>query len=581
MPEAEFMKASVVIGAALEPLKRGLATARSMVKSAIGQISSLATGIFSVVGKVMRNVLSAIESLLRKIYSIGKKAFLGLAAVMGIASYASMKQEKAEFMLAGALKAAGDYSAQAMQKFKDFAAGIQKVTTYGDEDILMLMQLMKSLGVTSDKLEEATKQAIGLAAATGRDVQSMAMYIALAQQGEFTMLRRYIPALRATTDATEQLKIVQEFAARGFKLAQTETTHAIGALKQMKNAVGDLMEKFGKPFLDNIVRSAHAIRDWSVAHEDSIARVSAAFDRILETVNFIIIHYVNRMLGAMGKLTDKFRNFETEAKLTDVIWAVMEWAEKIYNRVKAAWDLIVDLWKSDEILNSLKYMFDRMTAEFEKWGRKLVILMPAIADLAGFEFSRVLGERIGVALVDMAEAVGKVSTLVLLPLQKALYMAGRAVIVPGLYGRKPTLEPALAAARRVEAREVPLPPGISGPVKDFWNAIKEWDAATKRQIDVLREEEENAKRIRNNITKQEGLIKKGVGVGTEAAGAPARVGFVGLSEAWKRFAAGLAVKDPTKEAVSELKKLNVTETASLTEMKKISREIATVGTVGE
>lgn len=169
---------------------------------------------------------------------------------------AAMKQEDALFLLEAALKAAGEYTDETMKGFETFAASIQKATVYGDEEVLALMQLMKSLGVTSSGLEQATKMAIGLAAATGRDVKSMSMYIALAQQGEFTMLRRYIPALRSTTDATEQLRIITEFAARGFKIAEAQAKTASGSFKKMWNAVSDLAEIMGKPFIDKMAKDA-------------------------------------------------------------------------------------------------------------------------------------------------------------------------------------------------------------------------------------------------------------------------------------------------------------------------------------
>lgn len=165
---------------------------------------------------------------------------------------AAMKQEDALFLLEAALKTAGEYSAGTMKKFEAFAASIQQATVYGDEEVLSLMQLMKSLGVTSNKLEQATRMAIGLAAATGRDVRSMSMYIALAQQGEFTMLRRYIPALRSTTDATEQLRIITEFAAAGFEIAKAKAETASGAIDQMKNAYSDVAEVIGDAFLPSM-----------------------------------------------------------------------------------------------------------------------------------------------------------------------------------------------------------------------------------------------------------------------------------------------------------------------------------------
>ena len=183
---------------------------------------------------------------------------------------AAMKQEDALFLLEASLKAAGEYSAGAMKGFEAFAASIQQATIYGDEEVLALMQLMKSLGVTSNALEKATKMAIGLAAATGRDVRSMSMYIALAQQGEFTMLRRYIPALRSTTDATEQLRIITEFAARGFKIAEAQAETASGAITQMRNAYSDVAEVIGDAFLPSMKKVAKKQKEFLEEHKSAL-----------------------------------------------------------------------------------------------------------------------------------------------------------------------------------------------------------------------------------------------------------------------------------------------------------------------
>ena len=210
-----------------------------------------------------------------------RMAMGALAAVGGLAVLkrsfdfvikAGMKQEDAVFLLGAALKSTGDYTDAAMKRFEEFAASIQQATIYGDEEVLALMQLMKSLGVTSSKLEQATRMAIGLAAATGRDVKSMSMYIALAQQGEFTMLRRYIPALRSTTDATEQLRIITEFAANGFKIAEAQAKTTSGALKQMANAWSDVAETISDVALPAMKKQAQMTTKFLTEHRAFLKR---------------------------------------------------------------------------------------------------------------------------------------------------------------------------------------------------------------------------------------------------------------------------------------------------------------------
>ena len=206
-------------------------------------------------GKMEKAWSGAIKKLKRnwKGYAVGATAAL---AAVGGAMYTGIrivkdlteayaKQERAERTLAAALSASGEYTNQRMQGLKDYAASIQRVTKYGDEEVLQLMALEKSLGVSGPRLKEATRMTIGLAAATGRNVNSMATYVAMAMQGNFTMLRRYIPALRTTTDKTKQLQIVMDFAARGFRVAEGDARTYSGTLKQMGNAFGDVKERLG------------------------------------------------------------------------------------------------------------------------------------------------------------------------------------------------------------------------------------------------------------------------------------------------------------------------------------------------
>jgi len=256
-----FLTADVVIKADDSQLPAQLARAKTAVTRTVSAIKA-----------TYSKMAASFKAAFDKMVKYAKWAGLAIAGALTLATRAAMKQEDAQFLLAAALKISGEWTLKLQHRFNAFAASVQQATVYGDEEVLALMQLQKSLGVTSDKLEEAAKMSIGLATATGRDVQSMAMYVALAQQGEFTMLRRYIPALRSTTDATEQLKIVTEFAAAGFKLAEERAKTSSGALRQMRNALGDVAEVIGKAILPGLKDTAIAIKEWAERNQERIGR---------------------------------------------------------------------------------------------------------------------------------------------------------------------------------------------------------------------------------------------------------------------------------------------------------------------
>jgi len=176
-------------------------------------------------------------------------AAVGGAAVaaLGVQSVrAFSKQENAVNSLASALATNGDAVNTLLPKYEKFASQIQSQTTFGDEAILAQMAMIRNLGVMPDKMEEATKGAIGLSKALGLDSNAAARYTALAMQGEYTILQRYVPALRTATTAAEKQAIVTDLMNKGYQQAQEEANTTAGRLTQLKNAYGDVTEGIGQ-----------------------------------------------------------------------------------------------------------------------------------------------------------------------------------------------------------------------------------------------------------------------------------------------------------------------------------------------
>ena len=260
---------------------------KDMAKEADKAAKAAAKAHALAVKKIKKAYASMTQSIKNALSIVAKGAAIGLAvltAALGFSTKAAMKQEDAVFLLNAALKISGEYTKELETDFRNFAAEIQKATVYGDEFVLSLMQQQRSLGVTADRLKDGAKMAIGLATATGQGIESMSRYVALAYQGEFTMLRRYIPALRATTDATEQLAIVTKFASDGFKLAKERSQTTSGSLKQLWNTIGDVAEKIGIAFLPMIRRASDTIKEWAENNQKRIGEMAKVWAKKLEFV---------------------------------------------------------------------------------------------------------------------------------------------------------------------------------------------------------------------------------------------------------------------------------------------------------
>jgi hypothetical protein len=133
-----------------------------------------------------------------------------------------------------------------MPKFTALASELQLLTRVGDDETLSLASTLLNFGVAPEKIEPAIRGTIGLATAMRMDLGSAAQNLALAYEGQFTMLARYIPALRTATTDAEKMAIVQGVMARGFEQAQAASGTLAGRWDQLKNRVGDLWEKIGQ-----------------------------------------------------------------------------------------------------------------------------------------------------------------------------------------------------------------------------------------------------------------------------------------------------------------------------------------------
>ena len=195
-----------------------------------------------------------------------------------VAAYAV--QEKAEASLSAAIRATGGDVDNLMEQYKTFASGIQDVTTVGDEQTLGLLQQAESLGIARDKMREAAQGAIGLSKAFGIDMNTALRGIALAYEGNYAQLSRYIPALRTASDEAERQAILQEAMANGFQIARAEAETSTGAMLQLQNAIGDLKEQGGRALADFM----HPAVEWLTQIVEQAVKATAEMTRLRELV---------------------------------------------------------------------------------------------------------------------------------------------------------------------------------------------------------------------------------------------------------------------------------------------------------
>lgn len=158
------------------------------------------------------------------------------------------RQEMAVQKVASSIRSQGGSVSEVLPIMQSLASEIQRITTYGDEQVLEMQSLAAAMGITSSQMSEVVQNAIGLSSALGMDVMTATKAASAAIQGKTTALQEYIPSLIKCKSEAEKLATVQRLAAGGFEQARDRVDTLDGKLKQAANAWGDLQEVVGEAF---------------------------------------------------------------------------------------------------------------------------------------------------------------------------------------------------------------------------------------------------------------------------------------------------------------------------------------------
>lgn len=197
---------------------------------------------------VFKERFSTIAGQLKQGFFLNIGAGIGnqIKSVISGALPAYAEAEKAERKLASAMEATGINVRENLESFKKLASQIQSATKIGDEQVAAMQALAINMGVSSDKIGEVVKNAVGLSTALGMDLTTATKAASAAIQGKTELLTRYIPTLSSCKTAEEKYAQVQKLASSGFAQAKAEAETLGGALAQLSNAWSDVSETIGE-----------------------------------------------------------------------------------------------------------------------------------------------------------------------------------------------------------------------------------------------------------------------------------------------------------------------------------------------
>lgn len=365
MAEEKF-NIEVAVKAQLEELKK--------VESALGEInykvkeySKQASSVEKVWTGAMMNIGAQISDLAMKLPNL---------ATATIEAFG--KQEMAVLKLSSAIRSQGGNVSEILPIYESLAGEMQRLTTYGDEEVLALQSTATAMGVTSEQMDLCIKGAIGLSNVFGIGLNEAVRAAATVVQGKTDKLNEMIPALSKCKSETEKYALAEKAMRDGFAQAKAEAESTSGRLKQAANAWGDLAEVAGETFAPVAIEVAGALKsvcEWFTRNSEltqiligsltSLA-VGFAFSKIggLANVASLFKLVASGMTGA--KTASDALNVSLKANplgiamtaisgLGLIISSVSKSSEDLYNK---------NIEKSKEYRDSL----DEEIAELEKWG---------------------------------------------------------------------------------------------------------------------------------------------------------------------------------------------------------------------
>jgi len=299
----------------------------------------------------------------------------GLAGFVALTARAYAKQERAEKSLASALASHGENVDALLPKLKAVAAAIQDQTGVGDEQTLQTMANLKMLGVQTDALEQAAKATIALKSAGVEEAQATKM-VALATAGNYTMLSRYLHALRTATSETEKAAAVNDFLSKGYKQQCDLLNTTGGAWQALRGRVGGVLEEFGKA-----INKSDALTGLLRRAGDAVKRFGERITNYIESERFKQIQEsVTGIIQAIGEGGDSQR--EVFAAFGEALKAAFALAahEAVSVLKKAA----SSIGESIGNAASVRKRFPRIVSAIWKYANPLYavgITDPAVADV--------------------------------------------------------------------------------------------------------------------------------------------------------------------------------------------------------
>lgn len=269
---------------------------------------------------------AALEKVKSGIEDFGKTAatVYGAMAAVVVKSLADYRQqEEAINSLSRAMVNQGIYSTNLKNAYIDQASALQKVSMYGDEQIIAAQAVLQGQVGQMQVSKELTQATLDLAAAKKMDLATAAELVGKTIGTETNALARQGIEVNASASKHEKLAQVIDGINSRFKGQAAAATEGLGALTQLSNIFSDIFEVIGERVTPVVLLFAGKLKalatdtstvetavDAFMATLQALTQIGLVVGAIFEGVGKIIGTY---LAGAFGAVAAAIRGDFSEA----------------------------------------------------------------------------------------------------------------------------------------------------------------------------------------------------------------------------------------------------------------------------
>ena len=280
----------------------------------------------------------------------------GLTAFLVKSVKAFGVQEAAVARLENAMRNVKGASADGASGLIQFAGELQKVTSFGDEQIISAQAMLATFQLNEKQIRAITPRLLDMAAATEKtsgvqaDLEQIAIALGKGFTGQIGTLSRYGVVLDEQKVKTEGFSGIIESLDNNFKGAAEAGAKTLqGQVKSFGNAFGDLQEQIGAALADQLLEIVTKLKNMSLAIQENKVAIG---------------QFANGVILA-GEIATEVFTFLGES-IANLSFALIEMVQVFIELAEGDW---AAAW--DTLKNSGSVAIDSLVETRDKFDRKI------------------------------------------------------------------------------------------------------------------------------------------------------------------------------------------------------------------